>query len=78
MNDPALTKLINMLGREKAEALAAEIAAELGMGGRSGAMSPADRLRFGEALIKRGGILEAIGRSIKVQALLQGAAPSTP
>lgn len=73
MNDPALAKLVNMLGREKADALAAEIAAELGIRGR---MSPTDRLRFGDALIKRGGILEMIGRSIKVQALLQGAQQS--
>lgn len=73
MNDPALAKLINMLGREKAEQLAAEIAAELGI---RGTMSPTDRLRFGDALVKRGGVFEAIGRSIKVQALLQGAQQS--
>jgi hypothetical protein len=73
MNDPALTKLINMLGREKAERLAKEIATELGI---HGTMSPTDRLRFGDALVRRGGVLEAIGRSIKVQALLQGARPA--
>jgi hypothetical protein len=73
--DPALTKLINMLGREKAEQLAMEIAAELGI---RGVMSPTDRLRFGDALVKRGGVLEAIGRSIKVQALLQGAQQHSP
>jgi hypothetical protein len=73
--DPALTKLINMLGREKAEQLALEIATELGI---RGVMSPTDRLRFGDALVKRGGFLEAIGRSIKVQALLQGAQQSSP
>ena len=32
-----------------------------------------DRMRFGGALIKRGGLLEAIGRSIRVQAILHGA-----
>ena len=73
--DPALTKLVNMLGREKAEQLAVEIAAELDL---HGVMSPTDRLRFGDALVKRGGVLEAIGRSIKVQALLQGAQQSSP
>jgi hypothetical protein len=72
--DPALAKLINMLGREKAEQLAVEIATELNI---RGTMSPTDRLRFGDALVKRGGVLEAIGRSIKVQALLQGAQQSS-
>lgn len=70
MNDPALVKLINMMGRDKAEELAIEIYTELGIRGLA---SPTDRLRFGDALVKRGGVLEAIGRSIKVQALLQGA-----
>ena len=74
MNDPSLLKLVNMLGRDGAEKMAAEIFQELGM---RHIASPTDRLRFGDALIKRGGILEAIGRSIKVQALLQGAQAAT-
>jgi len=32
-----------------------------------------DRYRFGVELTKRGGLLEAIGRAVMVQALLQGA-----
>ena len=70
MNDPALLKLVKMLGREGADQVAAEVFNELGLRDIG---SPTDRLRFGEALCRRGGLLEAIGRSIKVQALLQGA-----
>jgi len=32
-----------------------------------------DRYRFGVELTKKGGLLEAIGRAVMVQALLQGA-----
>ncbi len=75
MTDPAIVKLVNMMGRENAEELASQIYRELGI---DVIASPTDRLRFGEALVKRGGVLEAIGRSIKVQALLQGASTTQP
>ena len=35
-------------------------------------------LRFGEALLVHGGVIEAIGRSIKIQALLHGAQKTPP
>ena len=35
--------------------------------------TPDDSARFGNELISRGGVLASIGRSIKIQAILQGA-----
>jgi hypothetical protein len=69
-DDPALVKLKNMLGEPAARVLINEIFRELGVWNLDDAD---DRLRFGAALLPRGGVLEAIGRSIKVQALLHGA-----
>ncbi len=68
--DPVLVKLKNVLGAAKADALIDDILAEMGLAELS---SADDRYHFGEALVKRGGLLEAIGRSIKVRALLHGA-----
>ena len=63
-------KLNNLLGAARAAELRTELLNELGL---EVIESPDDRLRFGNALIARGGLLEAVGRSIKVQALLHGA-----
>ena len=71
-DDPALVKLKNMMGEARARVLVVEVFAELGVQGLDDAD---DRLRFGHALLSRGGVMEAIGRSIKVQALLHGATP---
>ena len=68
--DVALRKLVAVFGEEGARALVAEIREEVGLAELS---TPDDRLRFGAALMKRGGLLEAIGRAIKIQALLHGA-----
>lgn len=68
--DPSLNKLVRMLGPERASALVRDTLRELGLRDIS---SPDDRLRFGGHLIKKGGLLEAIGRAIKVQAILLGA-----
>lgn len=68
--DPALQKLRNVLGAEKA---AVVIAATLKQAGLDGLRTPDDRFKFGCALMTRGGILEAIGRAIKIQAILHGA-----
>ncbi len=68
--DPALAKLTNVLGPEKAAALAADCLRKLGIAGLA---TPDDRYRFGCELITRGGLLEAIGRAIKIQAILHGA-----
>lgn len=68
--DPTLVKLFNVLGPARARSLVTEVLAEIG---RPGLHEPDDRLAFGEALVRRGGLLEAIGRSIRVQACLMGA-----
>jgi hypothetical protein len=68
--DPVLLKLSNVLGAERACATLAELKETLGLFETS---SAASRLQIGNTLIKRGGLMEAIGRSIKIQALLHGA-----
>ncbi|MDP2344622.1 MAG: hypothetical protein Q8O67_26975 [Deltaproteobacteria bacterium] len=70
LDDPALVKLKNMMGEPAARTLIHEVFKELGVSNLDDAD---DRLRFGQALVPRGGVFEAIGRSIKVQALLHGA-----
>lgn len=73
LSDPALQKLRNVLGAEKA---AVVIAATLKQAGLDALRTPDDRFKFGCALMTRGGILEAIGRAIKIQAILHGASES--
>lgn len=68
--DPTFVKLTNVLGEVRARALIAEVLAEID---RTTLAQPDDRLAFGEALVSRGGLLEAIGRAIRVQAFLMGA-----
>lgn len=70
--DPALLKLESVFGRERARQLIADVCREIGIESLD---TPNDRLAFGEALTERGGLLEAIGRAIKVQAILHGAKP---
>jgi hypothetical protein len=70
VRDRAFDKLENILGRESAREL---WTSELKLLGVADLNDPGDRLRFGDALVRHGGILEAIGRSIKVQAVLRGA-----
>jgi hypothetical protein len=71
--DPSLSKLVRMFGPEKASALVRETLRKIGI---VEIATPDDRLRFGGALIERGGLYEVIGRSIRVQAILQGAVES--
>jgi hypothetical protein len=71
----AIQKLVNVLGAERARKLSGEILRQIGV---TDLRSPNDRLRFGDALIARGGVLESIGRSIKIQAILHGAIESMP
>jgi hypothetical protein len=71
--DAAFLKLENVFGRERARQLVDEICAECGL---ASLHHPHERLVFGDALIARGGLLEMIGRAIKVQALLHGARTS--
>jgi len=77
-NPKLMEKLINMLGNTRAEELYDDTLARAGL---SAVDTPEDKLRFGNALVGLGGVMEAIGRSIKVQALLLGArerAETTP
>lgn len=62
-------KLVNLLGAEKAERVVDEVLPTLGLDFLA---SPDDRLRFGDALTRRGGVLEVLGRSIATQAILHG------
>ena len=68
--DAVFTKLENVFGKAKAQELVAEVCAERGI---SSLEKPNQRLAFGDALVARGGLLEMIGRAIKVQAILHGA-----
>jgi hypothetical protein len=66
----ALQKLVNLMGQERGHRFYFETLDSLGM---TELASPDDSARFGNALISRGGVLASIGRSIKIQAILQGA-----
>ena len=68
--DPALQKLVNVLGPAQAESVISETMRRLGL---TALQTADDRYRFGAALIGRGGGLEAIGRAIKIPAILHGA-----
>jgi hypothetical protein len=70
MADPLFDKLQNVLGPERARKLFDDTLVELRL---PQLLTASDRLRFGAALVRHGGIVEAIGRAIKVQAILQGA-----
>ena len=58
------------MGAQRARQLTDETLSQLGIREMKTAY---DRLRFGNALIARGGVLESIGRAIKIQAILHGA-----
>jgi hypothetical protein len=68
--NPAIQKVINVLGRERGQQLIEETLREIGLRSID---TPNERVRFGNVLIKRGGVLESLGRSIKIQAILHGA-----
>lgn len=68
--DAALQKLFNVLGEARGREVAKQVFQQMGTTNLS---TPNDRLRFGNALIKRGGVLESVGRAIKIQAFLHGA-----
>jgi hypothetical protein len=68
--DPALIKLVNVMGRERAQPV---IADTLRRAGLTSLATADDRYRFACALMDQGGICEAIGRAIKIQAILGGA-----
>ena len=68
--NPVLQKLANILGPAEAPKFISSTCRSLGLPGLD---RPQDRMLFGCALIERGGLFEAIGRAIKVQAILHGA-----
>jgi hypothetical protein len=69
-SDPSLSKLVRLYGAERTEALVRDTMRELGI---AAIRTAEDRLRFGGALIKKGGLLEVVGRAIRIQAILHGA-----
>jgi hypothetical protein len=71
--DPSLRKLVNVMGAERASKLIAETLERIG---RERLETPEDRYRFATELMRHGGVLEAIGRAIKIQAILLGAKES--
>lgn len=66
----AVNKLVHVLGRPRAEALIADTLRQIDRPDLAAADS---RLLFGHALTQHGGVVEAIGRAIKIQAILEGA-----
>ena len=69
-SDPSLSKLVRLYGPERTEVLVRDTMREIGI---LTIASADDRLRFGTALLKKGGLLSAIGRAIRIQAILHGA-----
>jgi hypothetical protein len=68
--DPVVKKLVHVLGPERASALITDILRRIGL---ASVETPEDRYKFAVELMKQGGMYEAIGRSIKIQAILLGA-----
>jgi hypothetical protein len=66
----ARSKLLGVLGKERGELVIADTMRAAGI---SSLETPGERYRFGVELTKQRGLLEAIGRAIMVQAILQGA-----
>ncbi|MGZ3421566.1 MAG: hypothetical protein ACXWUG_07615 [Polyangiales bacterium] len=69
--NPALQKVFNVMGAERGRVIVDQTLKQLGV---RELRTPDDRLRFGNELIKHGGLLESVGRAIKIQAILHGAA----
>lgn len=70
MTESAFGRLTKALGRDRGMAFGQEALAQLG---KSQLITPDDLLQFANVLIKRGGVIEAVGRALKVSALLRGA-----
>jgi hypothetical protein len=69
----SLEKLNSLMGPAAAEALIQNTKAAAGVVDLD---DPEQLARFAEELMKSGGILEAVGRAIKIQAIFAGAALS--
>lgn len=68
--NPVLKKLTYVLGAEEAPRFISSTCRDLGLDGLD---EPQERMLFACKLIERGGLMEAIGRAIKIQAILHGA-----
>lgn len=69
----ALEKLQRALGAERAREVVSIVLRATALVDLE---APDDRLKFARELMRRGGVLEAIGNSIAVQAILEGAKDS--
>ncbi len=67
--EAALAKLRRVFGAEKADEL---VGATMRRAALTSLDTPTERLRFARELIKNGGLQEALGNSIAVQAILEG------
>ena len=65
-----LQKLVNLLGQEKAELVVRETLAKIGL---TELLTPDDCCLFADELIRQGGVLEVVGRAMRIQAYLHGA-----
>jgi hypothetical protein len=65
-----MSRLIKALGREKGTRIGEAALAHLGV---TELASPALLLEFANFLISHGGVVEAVGRALKVTAFLRGA-----
>jgi hypothetical protein len=70
MKDPAISKVISIMGRERGMQVVEDAMQHARL---ETLRTPDDRYAFASALMTRGGVFEAIGRSIKIQAILHGA-----
>jgi hypothetical protein len=66
----ALERLTKAVGRAAAERYAKEALGRLGVRELS---TPDDLLEFANYLLKQGGVVESVGRALKVTAILRGA-----
>ena len=68
--EASIEKLERILGQERASSV---VANAMKIAGVSDLDDPTSRLRFGRALCRNSGVVEAIGRAISIQAILEGA-----
>jgi hypothetical protein len=66
----AITQLNEVLGPDTARQTLEEC---LGEAGLSDVRSPEDLLALAQAMIKRGGFVTTVGRSLKIEAIIEGA-----
>tara|TARA_B100001750_G_scaffold221535_1_gene210186 strand:- start:2642 stop:2866 length:225 start_codon:yes stop_codon:yes gene_type:complete len=63
-------RLVKVFGAERGGKVFEEVLGKLGLAELA---DPDDEMRFADELIGGGGLMEAIGRSLRVRALLRGA-----